>query len=495
MARHPISAYSFEFSGGLSKIGYVERTCPSMDGGRPHRIHYRLDDLPLAGSMGRRIPAPVADLIDVSTAISISDRLAKRELAADLRPAHDRWHRRIHVTIPVRYPDRWQRPQILGCLKELLAFITDDQWIFTFTDRLHEPRQAEAQLSYEWQLLPSAAVILNSGGLDSLIGQIDLLSSADVSTIMPVTVVSSRRVQSAAQAVVGELRNIVSPAGPQLLPACVHVNIVSGGRPRDDREPSHRGRVMLFLAAGVGAAAIADADRLYVCENGVGAISLPMTSDHWGARATKAMHPKTLALFAQLASLALDRPIAIQNLGLFATKGELARQLDGDRFAAAARQTTSCDRASYFTSGNACGKCTSCILRRAALVAAGLDALVDGSAINYESDWLKPMTRWDSGKSAHLIAMRYQVEELRSAMKHEPSFASLEYAFPALFEVVAQAPSLDLDKSEIERRLLRLYQAHLREFDAFVAKIDRPGWGRQQAVTELSPAAAMAAVS
>jgi hypothetical protein len=64
-----------------------------------------------------------------------------------------------------------------------------------------------------------------------------------------------------------------------------------------------------------------------------------------------------------------------------------------------------------------------------------------------------------------------------------------------LLEVVDLAPTFGLNEGEAMRGLLRLYQAHVREFDAFVAKIiDRSGSGRQMAVTELTPAATVAAV-
>lgn len=495
MPRHPIPTYRFEFRGGLSRTGCVDRICSGADGDRAQRISYHLDDLPLAGSLGRQMPELVADLIDVSAAVFVSDRLALREQPGDPRPAHDRWHRRIHVVIPVRYPQQWRRPEVVECLVCLLAFVTDDRWTFEFTNRLHAPRQSEAQASFLWQPPHPTAVALHSGGLDSLVGLIDRLSVVDVTTVIPVTVITNRRVYSATQGIIKELGKAVSPAGPLLQPARLHINIPRGGRPRDDREHSHRARAMLFLAAGVGVAVLADTDRLYVCENGVGAISLPMTSDHWGARASKAMHPKTLALFAKLASLVLDRPITIQNIGLFATKGELARMLNGDRFAAAAQQTVSCDRASYLGHGHACGKCTSCLLRRVALAAEGLDLLVDGQAITYETDWFDPAVRWESGNAVQLAAMRSQVEHLRSATKGEPSFARLEHAFPTLLEVVDLAPTLGLNEGEAMRGLLRLYQAHVHEFDAFVAKIiDRSGSGRQMAVTELTPAATVAAV-
>lgn len=494
MPRHPIPTYRFEFRGGLSKIGCVDRVCSGADGGRSQRIHYRLDDLPLAGSLGRQVPALVADLIDVAAAIYVSDRLALREQPNDPRPVHDRWHRRLHVVIPVRYPHRWRRPEVVECLAQLLTFLTDDRWTFEFTDRLHVPRQSEAQASFRWQPPFPTVVVLHSGGLDSLVGLIDRLSAVDVATVIPVTVITNRRVYSATQGIIEELGKAVSSIGPLLQPARLHITIPRGGRPRDDREHSHRARVMLFLAAGVGVAVLADTDRLYVCENGVGAISLPMTSDHWGARASKAVHPKTLALFATLASLVLDRPIAIQNIGLFATKGELVRKLDRDGFAAAARRTVSCDRTTYLGHGHACGKCTSCLLRRVALGAEGLDALIDGQAISYEIDWFDPAVHWESENVVQLAAMRSQVEQLRSANQGKPSFASLEYAFPTLLDVVDLAPTFGLDEGEVEHGLLRLYQAHVGEFDAFVAKIDRPDWGRQMAVTELPQAATIAAV-
>lgn len=491
MPRHPIPTYKFEFRGGLSRTGCVDRICSGADGGRAQRISYRLDDLPFAGSLGWQMPELVADLIDVSAAISVSDRLALREPIGDPRPVHDRWHRRIHVVIPVRYPGRWRRPEVVACLRDLLAFLTDDQWTFEFVDRLHVPRQSEVQASFLQPPPRPVAVVLQSDGLDSLAGVIDRLSAINVATVMPVTIITNRRLQAVMQAIIGELGKSVSPAGPLLLPARLHVGIASSGRPRDDREPSHRARAMIFLAAGVAASVIADTDRLYVCENGIGAISLPMTPDHWGARTSKAMHPKTLALFARLASLVLDRPIEIQNIGLFATKGELVRTLGGDGFAAA-RRTVSCDRATYLGHGRACGKCTSCLLRRVALVAHGMEQLIDGQTITCEIDWFDPTVRWESGQAVHLVAMRDQVERLRAASKDESCFVRLEEAFPALFDVVAQAPSLGLTRGEVERGLVRLYRAYVREFDALVARIDRPGWGMKMAFSELTPAATIA---
>lgn len=485
-------SYRFAFRSGLSTIGKVDRVNTSNNSEQVHRIGYRLDDLPLAQWAGRPIPDAVADLIDVSAAVYIADRLSPREAAADPRFPGDRWHRRIHVVLPLRHPDRWRQAAVLACLEELLGFLTDDIWSFEFTRRWSCPRGSEAHVPCLQPVDHGAATVLHSGGLDSLFGLAELAGDRCNTAIVPVTVVTNARVRDAAASVLDVIRRS-AVAAPPLLPARLRIRIGGAGRARDDREPTQRARAMLFLGAGIGAAVIAGTNQLRVCENGIGAISLPMTADHWGARATRAMHPKTLLLMSRLAGLVLDQQLGIVNTGLPFTKGELAQRLD-DRFIVAARNTVSCDRTTYVRLGEACGKCTSCLLRRVALVAADLDKVVDGRPGKYRTDWFDSSATWSSENIISLMAMRDQVERLRGATR-EQEFAALDRAFPDLFDVVTLAPSLGLTEDEVERQLLRLYTTYVREFDAFVAKIDRIGWGRRAEVTELIPAAKEAAVS
>lgn len=485
MARHQVPSYRFEFRHGISSSGVVERTSPAIERGQVHRISYRLDDLPLMASLGRPIPARVADLIDVSVAIYLADRLALRKMASDSRLPADRWHRRIHVIVPVRHPDWWQRPEVIVCLQKLLSFLTDDLWSFEFVSRSSGLRQAETQARFLRPPDGEVAVALHSGGLDSLFGLADLVTNGHAMTVVPVTVVSSRRVRRTADSVTAEIRRSLTPTEPRLLPTRLHVEVMGIGRHRNDREPTQRARGILFLAIGVGVAVMAGTDRLQVCENGIGAISLPMTPDHWGAHATRAMHPKTLLLMSRLAATVLDQPILIENAGLFVTKGDLARRMDSSWFVAAARQTVSCDHTAYIGRGEACGRCTSCILRRVALTAAGLEAVVDSHAMHYRTDWFDAGAEWSSENAIHLTAMRHQVECLRVATEIDGGFAALDAAFPDLFDVVSLAPSLGFSENEVERCLLRLYGAYVREFDTFVTKIDRIGWGRRADVRAL----------
>lgn len=66
-------------------------------------------------------------------------------------------------------------------------------------------------------------------------------------------------------------------------------------------------------------------------------------------------------------------------------------------------------------------------------------------------------------------------------------------AHPALSElvdVVAPAPGLGPSRAAAECNLTRLFQNHVREFDALVDRIDRPGWRGRAAIIEFRPPAA-----
>lgn len=485
-----IPSYRFEFQGGISGTSHVQRVFHDEGAKVPERFSFSLDDLPLIAGLGQRLSHCLADLIDVAVSIFISDRLAPRTRTNDQRPLDVRWHRKLHLVVPVRDPQHWRQPEIAECLDELLYFLTNDDWTIDFTNRQHDPRQSEIQASLFEPPPGPVTSVLHSGGLDSLFGMIDRLLDNEVATVMPVTVTTNSKGLALAQDVVRELRGADPWFVSRLQPAQLQINLTGGIRSRDDRESSHRTRVVLFLAAGIITAALTDQSHLFVCENGVGAIGLPMTPDQWGPRATKAMHPRTLALFAQLSSLALNRQISIHNLGLFATKAELVERFIDGPFAGVARATVSCDRATYSSKGKACGKCTSCLFRRLALVATGTDSLIDEGATDYEIDWLKPGADWAPENAIPLVAMRTQVERMRLALEGNAGFAGIASEFPDLCKVLDIAPFLGCSAIEIENNLLRLYKSHVGEFDALVAKIDRPGWGRASSLIGLPPTAA-----
>lgn len=496
MPRASVPSYRFAFPGGLTQRGRLIRVSPAINEGRSHRFHYYLDDRPLAFPLGRRIPAELADLLDVCAAIYFADRQGLRSVEDDVRPPAERWHRRFEeVAIPVRRRDAWRSAEVRRLLEDLTAFVSDDDWTFRFDRRESDPRPAESQVDlFSADRQPAPLAVLHSGGLDSLFGLIGAARSGEAGTVLAVSVVTHQRLRHVTERVLTELRPCLPGVRFEELRLCVGISGI--GRPLDDRERSQRTRSLLYLAGGVAAGVLAGRDTLRVTENGPGAINLPCMPGQLGARATRAMHPKTLGLFADLASVILERRIVITNGGLFRTKGELAEILRDDRFAAAARETVSCERFPYHPAHRGCGTCGSCLYRRIALNAAGLSDLDDGRYSHHDDvDLLAPDLRWDRHDIVPLFAQRELVERLRALIATDRPFAALDAAFPTIDDVVSVAPYLGLEEHQAQIELVRLFEAHVRDADAFFARIDRRGWGRPADVTTLSVPAATAAVS
>src|SRR6202034_707550 len=143
----------------------------------------------------------------------------------------------------------------------------------------------------------------------------------------------------------------------------------------ESNEASQRARAFLFLSLAGLAAAAAGIDRVEVYENGVGAIGLPYLPNQEGAHTTKAMHPLTLQRMTMLVSCVADQPVVFANPSLWLTKAELCMRIPKEH-RSLVPESESCDTAfSYRGDDFRCGTCTSCLLRRQSLWAAGLGDL------------------------------------------------------------------------------------------------------------------------
>jgi 7-cyano-7-deazaguanine synthase in queuosine biosynthesis len=279
----------------------------------------------------------------------------------------------LHVLVEA--PDRWN--EAVPRLKQLLSFMTDDAWQFEFDGFVRS--------GGEQQLLPFgradeiAEVALFSGGLDSVAG-------------MFARGKSSGRNLLAVSACGNDVRGTAQRAGLEALRTLgVAANwlkldhqLRGARRPRSGMEPSQRSRGLLFLAMGAVAASRLQLSTFSVYETGIGCINLPTSGAQVGAQGTRAMHPRTLALFNQLASMVLDAGPRVVAPFFLNTKGELCR-LAGPELAALARVSMSCDEGEGHKPDAMlhCGLCTSCLFRRISLRAGGL--VPDGTAYRDES--------------------------------------------------------------------------------------------------------------
>jgi 7-cyano-7-deazaguanine synthase in queuosine biosynthesis len=427
----------------------------------PRRRAFAFDDTALARAGHAVLPALLADWIDVAMAVYVTDRAAKRLVRFD-RPSA--WSRRLHVTVPVRRPGVWNSPRNRAALGDLLSFLTEDVWDFDFVPRHAAARSVESQAF----LLPAPAnhpvrVALLSGGLDSFAGAADQIAALPGHQFVFVSGASNTRLLAAQRSQVRALATLTA-----IRPHHAVVRY-SAARRRDvaAEERTQRSRGFLYLTLGVVAALVVGSRELFVFENGVGAINLPLDATHAGAQAGRGVHPCTLVRMERLAAELTGRPFSIHNPFLARTKAEMC----GSAAVVALRRhigsTYSCDGFPVRRSGSPqCGRCTSCVLRRVAIERAGLGEVDPASG--YLDDVLSPATAGLRTRRRHFQAMQWQAAVIGRCCSAPNPWESLLVEFPELGRVVGELEATRrIDGDRLRADLLALYTRYADEWRAF----------------------------
>jgi len=299
----------------------------------------------------RQQPAPRAwDLLSIALAVIAADTGVRRN------ETPDGWTRQIDLCVAVADPAFWTSQSAL--IDQQLRFLTNDVWRCAFTDGGLLPATPRLPALPE-----EDCVALLSGGLDSLVGVLDLV------------IRERRRPYVVSQVSQGDKKTQVYFA-TKIGDGLRHLQLNHNANCPGENERSQRSRSLIFLGYGVLAATAlmryreGRAVTLYVCENGFISINPPLTTGRLGSLSTRTTHPVFVGLFQQLLDAAGLR-VRVENPYQFLTKGEmLAGCADQDFLFRHARQTTSCAR--FARNGyKHCGRCVPCLIRRAAFQAWG----------------------------------------------------------------------------------------------------------------------------
>lgn len=291
---------------------------------------------------------PVArawDLLSIALSVIAADTGILRNASAD------GWTRQIELCVAVSDPDFWTAQSRL--LEDQLRFLTNDLWRCTFIDGGFRPEPPRTPVFPD-----EDCVSLLSGGLDSLVGALDLVGR------------DGRRPYTVSQVSQGDKKTQASFAA-RIGGGLRHLQLNHNANCPGQNERSQRSRSFIFLAYGVLAATVlrrygeGDHVVLYVCENGFISINPPLTMARIGSLSTRTTHPAFLRLFQGLLDAAGFR-VQIENPYQARTKGEmLAACADQDFLRRHARSATSCGR--FARNGyRHCGRCVPCLVRRAA---------------------------------------------------------------------------------------------------------------------------------
>ena len=218
---------------------------------------------------------------------------------------------------------------------------------------------------------PFSSICLFSGGLDSFVGAVDLLEAGQtplfVSHYWDLSTSSQMLCAQRLGAKYGDLR-------PR------HVRARVGFDSNDfshemATEPTTRGRSFLFFAlATLAASGLEGTPTIYIPENGVISLNVPLDPLRVGAWSTRTTHPYYMARWQALLGQ-LGIAASFENPYRFSTKGEMLSDCaNAPLVGRYVGETISCSsiakaRWQGLPPGH-CGFCVPCLIRRAAIVSA-----------------------------------------------------------------------------------------------------------------------------
>jgi hypothetical protein len=336
--------------------------------GREKIGHVALD-LPTAIRRDKLAPSAQAwDFATIASAVAATDKAILRSASAD------GWTRMIDLTVSLVDPAVWNTRR--AELERMLRFLTGDFWSLRFrSGGVKSPRPTKPQKR------DADCVCLLSGGIDSLIGAIDLTTDGKKPLFVSQVVRGDRGAQAKFAGALGGSKR--------------HCQWSFAVRHPGDSEKSTRARSIVFFAfAALAAAGIPSSKKrpveIVVPENGFISLNVPLG-------------PGRIVFPFQ------DR-----------TKGELLQNCaDCQKLLNLVGDSTSCGKYQRHNLTH-CGECIPCLVRRAAFLEAKLR---DTTAKGYLRKDLSHSESKDVAAAA-AACLRYQDEGVRRFAGGALSFAS-----------------------------------------------------------------------
>jgi hypothetical protein len=406
-------------------------------------ITLKLQDI--SGRMTANMAPVLVDLLEIAAYVYCADQTTTRggPTSQDFGAA---WRRRFEFHIPVREPDLWSSKPVRTALCETLGFLSDDEYEFNFK-RLRKEQPVARYLDFS--LDPDAGfqaeeVMLFSGGLDSLGGAVHEVLDEKRSVAL-VSHRSSPKIDAKQQQL---MRDFAARSSRKPL----HVPIWVNKEKALGREFTQRSRSFLFAALGAVVARLFDLWRIRFYENGVVSINLPISAQVVGGRATRTTHPRVLNGFAEIFSAVFEKPFAVENPFRWKTKAEVVEVIRAAGCGDLVRHAVSCTHVWDMTTLHThCGKCSQCIDRRFATLAAGCTGKEDPPEM-YEVDLLRGER--PPGHSRTMLESYVSTAKRVRSMNDSAFFA----AFGEAHRVIRHVRGMSADGAAVA--MLDLYRRH-----------------------------------
>lgn len=295
---------------------------------------------------GIRPSEEVWDFNTIALSVASADNSVPRAKSAD------GWTRQIDLTIHLCNPALWKT--VKKDLEKTLRFLTGDFWHLTFKGIGVIPSGSKKKGKCDCD-----CVSLLSGGIDSLVGAIDLVASDH----KPIFI--SQIVQGEAETQKDYAKRICPESLHFPWSHKIHL-------PGDEKEGSTRGRSIIFFAFAALAASAIDIKndspvKIYVPENGFISLNIPLNSGRIGSFSTKTTHPVYLKGIMDIWNTVGIKCELIMPYQ-FKTKGEILTECQNQSLLKElVSRSVSCGkyRVKPYKRRH-CGRCLPCLVRRAA---------------------------------------------------------------------------------------------------------------------------------
>jgi 7-cyano-7-deazaguanine synthase in queuosine biosynthesis len=310
------------------------------------------------------VPSETAvDLGILAAAVTAADTRISR--VAD---AQDGWTREIDLYLPVEAPPRWEA--LAPLVARTLKFLTGDHWRLLFRGR-HPQYKTLIQKPRSLIRPPFTSACLFSGGLDSFIGAIDLFAAGKIPILVSHYGDNST---SSQERCADQIAKVYGDMSARHVRANVRFDKNDFSHKMSD-EFTTRGRSFLFFAlAALAASGLEKNPIIYVPENGLISLNVPLDRLRVGAWSTRTTHPFYMARWQEIL-VGLGIAARLENPYRFKTKGEMLAECKNQSIVRKhAVDTISCSsvtKARWLgaTPGH-CGFCVPCLIRRSAITSA-----------------------------------------------------------------------------------------------------------------------------
>jgi len=385
--------------------------------GRDPNVNIRIEDV--VRSFARKISPRLLDLLEIAAYVYSADTAAPRGKRWEEDGSVESWARQFRFVIPVGDLAFWKQHTVQNLLREILNFLSNDTYDFKFIKSVAK-RQTQDYFDFgteeDWQFSHPDRVIMFSGGLDSLAGATETLSSGQNAVLVshrPVGSIDSRQKQ------------LVASLKARFPNHLIHIPICINKSKELAREHTQRTRSFLYSAIGSVVASAVDAGGVRFFENGIVSLNLPVADEVLQARASRTTHPIAIDLLSKFYSLVLEREIVVDNPYIFLTKAEVVNKLTQLNQADLIGLSCSCAHTWFKTRTQwHCGRCSQCIDRRIAVLAAG--AAAHESAEDYVEDVFTGKRSDHYERNMAVDYVRHAIELAKMSEQHIASKFNLE---------------------------------------------------------------------